>query len=418
MAREGLPPVLLVWSRPTPGVAASGRDGIVRVLRDALSGSVDLMEHCYASSLDEVSGVRKIWVLLKVVFCALVTRTPLQVAMFGSRQQDKKLIEVIERSRPVVVYFDTVRCARAYRTVKAQFPSIRTVVDFDDLMSRRYEEQARYALRETLSLGYADAKVGYRIARILSKSRFLPMVLAREAFRLRSVESRTARGADNIVLLSNVEVAVLGSRLHESLRSRVLTIPPPFLERAEMSQGRLPFRFVFVGSDTLLQNALAIDYLVEMWRECRPRSELVIYGRQVRQRDATENVRFAGFEASYSNIYTESTISLAPAFIRGGIKTKVAEALAFGCPVVANEAAFEGFPPSMLQLAVFGDDTTMRRLVAEPGAFADQLYAASARAREDLLRTWSMEEFRRKWLCALQGKDVAGIANDVARGDD
>jgi hypothetical protein len=105
-----------------------------------------------------------------------------------------------------------------------------------------------------------------------------------------------------------------------------------------------PNRFIFIGSDNFVHNRAAIDFLLESWRKVRPPLALHIYGRQSRPKVAVEGVHWHGFVEDLAEVYQPGSVALVPAMDRGGIKTKVLEAWAWGCPALCNKAAMEGLP--------------------------------------------------------------------------
>jgi len=103
-----------------------------------------------------------------------------------------------------------------------------------------------------------------------------------------------------------------------------------------------PARFVFIGMDTLTQNRLTIQYLLEIWGRTSPSLPLHIYGRMSRQWPQPPNVFFHGYVETLGEVYDGRSVLLAPSFVPGGVKTKVIEAFAWGTPVIGNETTFEG----------------------------------------------------------------------------
>jgi hypothetical protein len=78
-----------------------------------------------------------------------------------------------------------------------------------------------------------------------------------------------------------------------------------------------------------------------------------------------------------SDVYQPGSILLLPAPFGGGCKTKVAEAWSFGCPVLGNPPAFEGYDlagyPLILPEAAWDD------YICRPEAF-DSVWEEAARA--------------------------------------
>ena len=103
-----------------------------------------------------------------------------------------------------------------------------------------------------------------------------------------------------------------------------------------------PARFVFIGMDTLTQNRLTIEYLLDTWARTPPPLPLHIYGKMSRRWPQPPNVFFHGYVETLAEVYDGRSILLTPSFVGGGVKTKVLEAFAWGTPVIGNDNTFEG----------------------------------------------------------------------------
>ena len=187
---------------------------------------------------------------------------------------------------------------------------------------------------------------------------------------------------------------------------------PPAVAAVNPPKDTPPARFVFIGSDNFIHNRAAIDFLLDIWRKFRPPLDLHIYGRQSRNGVAVENVHWHGFVEDLAEVYQPGSIALAPAMDRGGIKTKVLEAWAWGCPVLCNEAAVEG-------LAI-GDYPFTLPQAAWPGILTapqDHDWAGAARLGHAFVRdTCSAERFERAWQEIVRPTARSSVANAVVPG--
>ena len=260
---------------------------------------------------------------------------PLQCLLYASPSEARKLAEHIAMHRYDAVYLDTVRCQVLLRMLRRLAPDIHVVTDFDDLMSRRAAFLARNGMP------FLSGHVGPQMPRWLRFLIEVPLarlITAYEAATLPAAEDEVVRNSDLTVLLSPVEREMLASRHHAT----VISIPPPVPLEAPAWGTAETLRFVFIGSDRQLQNRTAIDALLAVWRRLKPATELHIYGRQGRPLIDVPGVVWHGFVEDLAEVYRPGSIALVPATVTGGIKTKVAEAWAWGCPVLGNEIAFEG----------------------------------------------------------------------------
>jgi glycosyltransferase involved in cell wall biosynthesis len=261
---------------------------------------------------------------------------PLQCVLYASPRQCNRIAARVAEYACDTVYLDTVRCQQLLRTLRRRLPGLHIVTDFDDLMSRR----AYYLLRNRLpfATGHVSRHVPRWVRGLCEKLLARP-IAAYEAFTLPAAEDEVIAASDATILVSSADREKLRSRISidtvHTIPPAVVVVRPPLDEIA-------PGRFVFIGSDNFIHNRSAIDFLLETWRKFRPSLGLHIYGLQSRNHPAVEGVHWHGFVKNLAEVYQPGSIALAPAMDRGGIKTKVLEAWAWGCPVLCNQAAMEG----------------------------------------------------------------------------
>jgi len=273
----------------------------------------------------------------RAVLNGIRQRLPVQSWLFDTAS-NRELAEAIPDDTDVV-YLDGIRTIHILEKLRERLPGARLVVDFDDLMSRRTE--ALMEVGEGLSAGYLTEMMprwGRRLAQTSGTG------LRYERGALRRWEMRVCELADEVVLLSPVEAEILNSRLPRSARATIRVVPPPQDTVRGPQTLKAPLRFVFIGMDTLTQNRLAIEYLLEVWKKLSPATPLHIFGQMSREWPKVPNVFFRGYAADLTEVYDQHSILLSPVLLRGGIKTKVLEAFAWGTPVVGNENTFEGLP--------------------------------------------------------------------------
>ena len=93
--------------------------------------------------------------------------------------------------------------------------------------------------------------------------------------------------------------------------------------------------------------------------------------------ESVSNVVFAGFAKTLDDVYTQGSIALCPTFLRGGIKSKVIEAISYGCVPVGNPAAYEGLGFSDDALAM--KDARLEQFVIDPLSSMDLVLEAAVR---------------------------------------
>lgn len=372
-----------VWSRDYDAARPVGRVNICRFRRRCIEERHVTLNLVVPSVLQ--SGPLGVLPILPAVVRALLSRKrSLQSLLFANRPAIDRALAALERFCPDVLLVDSVRLLDFVIAVRRTFPGLRIVVDMDDLLSRRMAEWL--ALGEGVSLGYLEESVPDWLRRLLGLRAIGKAITAHERDALAREETELCGWVDAVALISDREARLLEERLTqhpEILPPTITTLRPAWRPVRELANldGRL--RFVFVGTDRLLQNRVTIDRLIDLWRVLRPARSLVIYGERTRHlADLPPGVELGGWVGNLDKVYDGRSILLAPAFVRGGVKTKILEAVAYGCPVVANDAAYEGIvaePPSL-----GFDSDQLPRLLNEPESFRTELLAQTRSLRAEI----------------------------------
>ena len=160
--------VLFVWTRPDPGLSISGRDGFIRKMKEAVGDVHQTVDHQVKGRVHHATGARKMLSLASVVTQAIFSGRAIQEVLFSGKREERRLLKAIREVNPDVIYFDTVRCASLVRAARRHGTSVRLLVDFDDLMSRRYCEHAAHVSQQGLQLGYLEKRFGRKLSRIIN----------------------------------------------------------------------------------------------------------------------------------------------------------------------------------------------------------------------------------------------------------
>jgi hypothetical protein len=386
--------VLMVMTRDIPDAATNGRERTLRFIQEAIGSDIELKELKLLSVFETRGMMPKLSALTRLIK-GFVTGSPcaLQVAMFSDRHHTNELAKAISTFSPDVIYIDGIRLADQLPHISRMAQGRPIVVDFDDLMSRR--ARALLGAHMPLSAGYLTKFVPKSVMKLINSRAMHDALLRYEAFCLARQERDVVECADAVTLVSTTDAAALNQVLDARAMRKVHVIAPPVATVRGLMRPLHPMRFTFIGSDSQLQNRLSIDYLCDLWRRTKPDIELVIYGRMVRQYEPVANVRFAGFAPTQADVYTEHSIALCPAFLEGGIKSKVMEAIAHGCAPVGNAMAFEGLGFHDPALAM--DEAAFERFVMDPWPQMDSVLQAAGRFAAWCETEHSVAAFTASW---------------------
>ncbi|SAL32242.1 glycosyltransferase [Caballeronia telluris] len=387
--------VLMVMTRDIPPEATNGRERTLRFIRDAIGSEVELREFTIRSLFESGGSAAKMAALIRLMR-GIVTGAPcaLQVAMFADRRKERKLAAMIAEFKPDVVYLDGVRLVDYASGIRVLIGRRPIIFDFDDLMSRR--AAMLYDARLPVSPGYLTKSIPGPLVRLANASFIRQAFLRYERYCLQGHERQAVEAAHAVTLVSSDDAQALGALLDSRTAMRkVHVIAPPMTSTRPLARPADLLRFVFIGSDTQLQNRLSIDYLLGLWKRLAPRTPLVVYGRMVREYDAVPNVRFAGFAPSHDDVYTSGSIAMCPAFLGGGIKSKVLEAISHGCPPVGNATAYEGLGFQDASLAM--SEADLERFVTDPSSHLDAVLDAAAEFAAYCEAHYSVTAFSTRW---------------------
>jgi hypothetical protein len=327
---------------------------------------------------------------------------PIQCVLYARQSDISRIVTSVDAAKFQLIYVDGVRSIALTRELRKKLPRARIVVDFDDLMSRRFALLAERRL--PLSIGYIRKLLPERVVRLV-EGPLSRLVLAYEAKTLRQAEEEMLSLVDAVTLNSSTEAELLKNGGHSSLRQKVHAIVPPAEIRSAGCRSRPPFRFVFIGSDRQTQNKLSLDVLTALWAKLRPATPLHVYGSQERKPPDIPGIEWHGFVSDLKHVYAPGSVLLVPALLPGGIKTKVLEAFSFGCAVLGNPVAFEGLDvPNYPLLLPEGD---WAPYLTAPEAHAATIERAAELGRRFVAVTGSRARYAEAW-----GTILAGVEPD------
>jgi len=384
--------VLMITSRQIPKEATSGRERTMSFILRALSADSYPTIYRLKSVFEKNSVGRALPIFVKGARGLLSGNfIPLQTLIFFDPKAIPEIFELIDKEKPSTIYFDGVRSAIYVPIVRRRYPDLRIICDFDDLMSHRYK--ALYHSRQPISIGYLKRLVPAWFQTHVINGIFARGFMLYEGRALEKFEDRLIDQVDAVVLVSDVEGKMLRQRAVSG--AEVVVIPP----YAAAFDGKLQTtsirRFIFIGSDSLLQNRLTIEYLVRLWKELHPRVSLHIFGKQEGDYPAVDNVVFEGFIDRLDQAYSDGSVLLAPSFVRGGVKTKVLEAMSFGVIPVGNVTTFEGIDADCSGLSL--SDAQLRDLIEAPQEAVDYLRHTGIKVISSAMETHSESRLANAW---------------------
>lgn len=332
------------------------------------------LEGSFPTPVTTVAGPRTREAMWQVLTRTTTGRASLQESLLRSARTGTGIRQALERVRPDVIVYDTLRMAQYAEEAGAA----QRICYLDDLFSERYATMLRTATRhpeiDIAPLGNFAAFVPAPLRPIAGHRRGWQTLLAMERRLVRRGEDRIPGRLDRALLISEPEARTLRARTGFG-EDRIMSVPPLLRE-----PGALPRRpsdhpdYVFLGQLSLPHNDDGLrSFLNSVWPlvlTAEPRARLRIIGRSPRDGlvEAAaahgDSVSFAGFVPDLGEALASATAMVNHLRFGSGIKLKVIEALGHGVPVVSTPIGAHGIDS--------GDGTGL--LVGDSsGEFAAQL---------------------------------------------
>ena len=265
---------------------------------------------------------------------------PFQCSLYWSKRNRGAIRAYCEGIVPDAVIIDMVRLAPYMDAIDGL--GLPVVLDYDDLLSKRYERQVGRSGGDVLGK-YGTQASGFMWA-VASNRRLKNLILRAESKRVERAEDEYARHSDAVLFVSPIETAELNKRLGAK-KCFDATLGAEVVK----TEGLLPdatFDFGFVGNMHTAANQASLDFICDEVLPLLPGSTLRVIGvcpDDIAGRYATlSQVSFSGRVESISDELLKCKIMLAPFAYGTGIKTKVLEAMGMGVPVVTNAVGVEG----------------------------------------------------------------------------
>lgn len=286
-----------------------------------------------ASSLD---GCSKIKNFLK----AFTDRsTSFQSALFWSENNARAIRSYCNEIGASIVILDMIRLSPYIKSLDGL--NIPVVLDYDDLLSKRYERQV--GMTHGNVLGKYGTQVSPLLGSFVSNRLIRNFVLSIESKRVKRAEDKYARLADAVLFVSPIEAEELNNRLKTNkcfsatIGANVIDVTSEYLKK---------YDFGFVGNLHTAANQASLDYICTEILPLLPGKTLRVIGvcpKEIQKRySAFECVSFSGRVETISDELIKCEVMLAPFVYGTGIKTKILEAMGIGVPVVTNDIGIEG----------------------------------------------------------------------------
>jgi len=255
------------------------------------------------------------------------------------------------------------------RDLKTKFPNIQIITFFHNIEKQYYEEETK--INPSL------------------KNRFISTIVIKN-------EALAVEYSDYLITLNSRD-----SRLLENFYGRKSDFELPIsfedtfdadkAERCRRPNGSKSLKLLFVGSNFFANNT-GLEWFIKNVMPYLSDVELTIVGKGMDEVfQNSDKVTVKGYVEDLSEYYYSSDAVIAPIFHGGGMKTKTAEALMYGCPIIGTKEAFEGYDIEYSKVG--GLAQTPQEIIDVINRLKDTTFAAYCReyARKEFLCKYSID---------------------------
>lgn len=292
--------------------------------------------------LERPSFIEKIYNFL--IYTFLLRQWPLQVSLYYSRKTQRTLNQAVQMESPDLIFIDMIRVAEYVRHQK-----IKRIMNYDDLLSLRYQRQQQFVKYVPNLLGGIASKFPKMLRKLIDFKTVQKMILKFEGDLLNKYERQIAPEFDHLVFTSPKEASDFGLTVnHRSCLGIPMNVSQSSFEKMrKYDEGKV----VFVGRMDIPHNVASVIYFChDVWpqiKEKKPNATFYIIGKspneEVKELSRKfEDVVVTGQVENIEAAIKDAAVFVAPILFGTGIKTKVIEAMSFRLPVVATSVAAEG----------------------------------------------------------------------------
>lgn len=281
----------------------------------------------------------------------------IQESLFYSKTGQEIINEANRSARFEVVYTDMLRMspyAEPFECFK--------VIDYDDLLSLRYERFSRSGISNISIAGSHTSRLDWP-SKLISKLAPKKFFFRLEGTLIRKRELHVSDSNDILVFVSPLEAESFRKKLKELGKDKAIISQPPIYEPFASRVPRLGTKLLFIGNTETAQNLHTINSIVNNILPKLPDSfSLTIIGKRspalektLSNRISTHEINVLGFVENIATEALNHDMLLAPIPFGTGIKLKVLQAFSLGIPVITNTIGSEGIPIKNKVHAIIAD---------------------------------------------------------------
>lgn len=277
--------------------------------------------------------------LLNLVKFTFFGFQPLQISVVYSSKERKKFEKIVNGIHPDIIICDMLRLSKYMSNLRKKY---RTIMDVDDLLSKRYLRSLY--IPNIDALGQFNSSLPNVVSKIIHTLKMDKLILKIEAKRMKRIEEKSATNYNKLVLVSPLET----EEFNRTLRTTAAVCWPTCVKYSMSVEEKYNDKqLCYLGNMDYLPNQITLDYIISnILNKLSKDYKLLVIGKCSNEtKEKYKQYNFVSFTQEVPSVepYVKSSLCLlAPIQYGSGVKTKILEAMGFGVPVITTTIGAEG----------------------------------------------------------------------------
>lgn len=230
----------------------------------------------------------------------------------------KEITKYIRDNNIDSIFLSTSKFGKLAKILRKEFPNLKIYVFFHNIEKQYTTEEVR--INPTWKNKFIAKKTAYN-------------------------EALSCEFADKIILLNQRDNLLLNKLYGKTAN---ILLPTTFIDKFESglktkNATNRPLTLLFVGF-AFFANIEGVTWFIKNILPHLQNCKLQVVGNGMNQIfTSSDNLEVYGYVDDLASFYYNADIVVLPIFSGGGMKTKTAEALMYGCPIIGTQEAFEGY---------------------------------------------------------------------------
>ncbi|MBQ3608555.1 MAG: glycosyltransferase [Bacteroidaceae bacterium] len=246
-----------------------------------------------------------------------------------------QIIKSISKNKNCIVFLSSSKMGKIASIIKKNYPQVKIIIFFHNIEKQYTKEE--YRINPTLKNWFISKVTAYN-------------------------EKLSCQYGDILIVLNNRDKELLYKYYN---RKADLLLPTSFEDKYDKKKAsiihkeKLLFTLLFVGN-AFFANIEAINWFLSNVFPQLANCQLIIVGNGMDKKisSTNKNIKIIGYVDDLSIYYYKCNVVISPIFSGGGMKTKTAEALMYGCPIIGTNEAFEGYDIDIKSIGACCNDAT------------------------------------------------------------